>query len=385
MRLSGEGSDVRSLPDAPLMAAARLLADRGVYGLVWIDETLHVTAHFGKVSAFAEIGGKITDAFWPLVGLEGEISALRDRAGSVINLPSVAIVTETEAGPRLNVVILWSEHEHSYLMVISRANTKTDLEVELSQQIRARLMAEAEVTRKSQELARANRDLEQYASVISHDLKTPLRHLRYLADTLEADLGQNLDSGAQAAISKIRDQSTRMSRMLSALLEYSSIGRKEEAIEMVDTRDLVQSIVNSIPRPESIAITLSGTYPLIVTLAAPLDLVIRNLVSNAVRHHDKESGNIRISFDEGRHAYEISVADDGPGIEKKHHDTIFLPFRRLETARDPEGQGMGLSLVKRTVESVGGGISVKSDPSLGPGTTFVVTWPKTAASNRQSD
>lgn len=382
MLSSGADFDVRAMPDAPLMAAARLLAERGVYGLVWIDENLFVTAHFGKVVAFAEVGERVTEAFWPLVGLESEILALRQNPGSNLNLPSVAVVREADGNPRLNVTILWSEQEHSFLMVVSRANTKADLEVELSQQIRARLMAEAEVTRKSQELARANGDLEEYASVISHDLKTPLRHLRYLSDTLDSQIGPQPDGEARSTLSKIKEQSLRMSRMLSALLEYSSIGRKEEAIEIVDTRNLVQSIINSIPREPEMNIKLAGHYPVIVTLAAPLDLVIRNLVSNAVRHHDRAQGVIRIAFDEGRHSYEISIADDGPGIDKKHQDAIFLPFRRLDTERHPDGQGMGLSLVKRTVESVGGRIAVRSDPGTMRGATFIVTWPKSAAAAR---
>jgi signal transduction histidine kinase len=382
MPSSGGESEVRPLPEAPLMAAARLLADRGIYGLVWFDEALTVTARFGKLAAFAEIGIPLTETFWPLFGLEDEFQALRDTPGTVLNLPSVTVVRETEAGPRLNVAILWSEQDNSYLIVVSRANTKADLEAELSQHIRARLMAEAEVTQKSRELLRANRDLEEYASVISHDLKTPLRHLCHLAETLERDLGESLDAQTRGSIAKIKEQSQRMSRMLSALLEYSSIGRKEEAIETVNTRDFVESIVSSIPRPAGMSITLEGNFPSIVTLAAPLDLVLRNLISNAVRHHNKREGTIRISIDEGRNAYEISIADDGPGIEKRHLDAIFLPFRKLERSSDPESQGMGLSLVKRTVESIGGRIMVKSDPSHAPGTTFVVTWPKSAISKQ---
>ena len=175
MQSSGADTDAATLRTAPIVAAAKLLADRGVYGLVWFDAGLLVTARYGRLVEFVEIGDPVTDGVLPLIGLEDDIRALRRTPGSVIDLPAVTIIATPDAAPRLNLTVLWAAAEEAFLLVVSRAVTRSSLEVELSRQVRARLMAEAVVQQKSRELERANRDLEEYAFIISHDLKAPLR------------------------------------------------------------------------------------------------------------------------------------------------------------------------------------------------------------------
>ncbi len=116
--------------------------------------------------------------------------------------------------------------------------------------------------------------------------------------------------------------------------------------------------------------------PVINSPKVPLELVFRNLVGNAAKHNDCEHGKINFEFlDLGKYA-QFTIEDDGPGIQPQYHDRIFGLFQTLKSRDEEEGSGMGLALVKRTVEFHGGSIKVISDPSQKRGTTFVFTWPK---------
>ncbi len=367
--------------EAPLISASRLLAERGFYGIVWVDESLEVVGRYGSLVGFVEIGQPLTTSVIPFAGLEGDIRALRRAPQTVLDVPSVTIVTSEGRTPRLNLAALWSNTDRCYLVLASLAVVSSDLEVELNRQIRARLMAEADVTAKSQELhavntdlARANSDLERFASIISHDLKSPLRELRFLADDAEAALTGGDIAAGLAALAAMREQSTRMSQMLSGLLGYATVGAKSDALEEVDTQALVTSVVRHLPRPPGLRINITGAWPRLTTLAAPLDLVLRNLIDNAIVHHDRESGRIIINARQSPDELVISVSDDGPGIPAPDRQSIFLPFRTLKDG-ESAGHGMGLAIVTRAVASVGGRIEVLSDAPAERGTTFEVHWP----------
>jgi signal transduction histidine kinase len=112
------------------------------------------------------------------------------------------------------------------------------------------------------------------------------------------------------------------------------------------------------------------------TLRAPLDLVLRNLAGNALQHHDKASGTVTVACEDRPLALAISISDDGPGIDPRHHAAIFLPFRTLKGGEDCNSTGMGLAAVKKTIESAGGTIEVTSNAPAERGTTFKVIWPK---------
>lgn len=368
---------------APLMAAGMLLAGRGLFGLIWADDQLTVTARYGPLVDFVEIGEQLTLSVPPFFGLEEDILALKRTRGALLELPIVSIMRDPGASPKLNFTALWSNDEKCYLVLVLRAGSQSNVEVELSRQIRARLIAEAEVTHKSKalskantELARANQDLEEFASIISHDLKGPMRALRYMAEDLSKCASLQVVPDALVQIANMRAQSQRMSEMLTSLLEYSSAGRKEEVAEEVDTAALAATILRSTPRPPGIAIQTTGVWPGIETLRAPLDLVLRNLVDNAIKHHDQVSGTIRLGCEDAGDWLRFEIEDDGPGIDARHHAAVFLPFRRLRLDPPGEGQGMGLAFVKRWVEAAGGRIGLTSNAPQQRGTLFWVEWPK---------
>ena len=365
-----------------LAAVGRFMAQRRVYGIVWINPELIVTAKFGEKADFIAVGQPITDSVIPFIGSEDTIAALRADPTQSFELPGVVIVTSAESQERYNLSLFWSPDDACYLLLVARASMDAALEIELLRHVRARLMAEAEIKAKSYELARANKDLEDFAAIISHDLKAPMRALKYTAD----DVGETLkrytdDAGLDAVATRVAwigSQSRRMSSMLSSLLDYSTIGRKHRAVEEVDTRELVVAIVNSLPRPPTFTIGVSGTWPVIQTLKAPLDLVIRNLVDNALKHHDSGVGRVEVSCSATDDALHITVADDGPGIHPDHAQAVFLPFRTLATGdtAPTAGIGMGLALVERTVSSVGGSITLTPRTADVRGASLVVAWPR---------
>jgi signal transduction histidine kinase len=359
-----------------------MLAERGIFGMIWVGEALDVTARYGKLASFVEVGERLTEQLLPLVGLEEEIRALKEKTGAIIDMPGVSIVGPSASMPKANISVYWSREENCYLVVITRHSARSDLEVELSRQIRARLIAEAEVTGKSRELAKANAelarvngDLEEFASIISHDLKAPMRMLRYIVDEIETSLGEAATPELTAKLADMRAQSRRMTGMLTALLEYASAGRKEEVLEHVDTHALAHAIVHSMRPPPGFQIDIEGIWPAITTLVAPLDLTLRNLIDNAIKHHDRPEGHIRLVGADAGDALVFCVEDDGPGIAPSEHTAVFLPFRRLDGV-ETEGQGMGLAFVKRWVEAAGGRLELISNPAERRGTTFRLTWPK---------
>lgn len=351
---------------------------RGIYGLVWLDDGLVARKRYGKLVDFVTLERPISDSVLPLIGLEEDIVATTATPGAVLAVPAVSIVDAAGATPRLNLTVLALRHETpQFLLLVTRAVSRSDAEFELTRQTRGRLMAEAELVVRSRELARANRDLEDFASIVSHDLNAPMRTMRYLTDELEGRLRDRDAGDPLATLDQIRGLSRRLTTMMSGLLEYSSVGRKRDAIETVDTRQLIEAIVLALPRPPGFRIAICGNWPRLRTLVPPLDLVLRNLLDNAVKHHDRPDGTITVTAHEQPDLIEITVADDGPGIAEEHREAVFLPFRTLASPGTDSGSGLGLAMVKRTIEQIGGRLSLSSSALGGRGTVFTIYWPKT--------
>jgi len=367
-----------------VLAAAKFLADRELFGVVWLDARMMATERFGRLADDVPMGVPVTAGVLPLMGFEDQILALQQRTSESLVIPNVLMDATQRDGQRLNIAVYWMADQGRYLTMFSSAVSGADLEVVLAAQVRARAIAEAEVAAKSriiaqanEELTRANQDLQEFAFVISHDLRAPLRALRYFAsDAAEAVAQEN---AAQAArhLERVRDQARRMAAMLTGLLEYSSVGRRTDALETIDLKALVAEIAESIEQPGGVRIEIEGDWPMIRTVAQPLDIILRNLIDNAVKHHDRCDGTVAVSCSEDGEFWGIVIADDGPGIGVDWHRAIFEPFSRVTDGdTDGEGAGIGLALVKKTVQWFGGNIEVISDPSRGRGTTFRVGWPK---------
>lgn len=238
----------------------------------------------------------------------------------------------------------------------------------------ARVQLEERVRERTAELERSNRELNQFAYVASHDLKAPLRAIDNLAGWIAEDAANVLPPRSAEHLLKLRSRVRRMDRLLDDLLAYSRAGRTRPPAEEVDLSLLVQDIANVLAPPPGFTITWEGSATRLRTPRVSLELVLRNLIGNAIKHHHAQNGAIRVRAVEQGEWMEFTVSDDGPGIESQYHERIFEMYQTLKPRDQTEGSGMGLSIVKKLIESYGGTIAVQSD--LGQGATFRFTWPR---------
>lgn len=230
-----------------------------------------------------------------------------------------------------------------------------------------------ELEEKNQELERSNRELDKFAYVASHDLKSPLRAIDNLAQWIKEDAGALLPAPSQAHLSKLQGRVRRMEKLLDDLLVYSRVGRIAYDAEMIDLRSLLQNLI-ALLLPADFKITVEEPLPIFRSQRVPLESVLRNLLDNAIKHHDRSDGHVRIAAYERGQWIEFLIADDGPGIDPQFHSRIFEVFQTLQPRDKVEGSGIGLAIVKKSIESQGGAITVKS--TLGAGATFCFIWPK---------
>jgi PAS domain S-box-containing protein len=227
-----------------------------------------------------------------------------------------------------------------------------------------------------EELKRSNKDLEQFAYVASHDLKAPLRAIEVIIEWLRDDLEGYDEGDIQENLGLLSQRTGRLSRLLEDLLAYSRAGRKVGDVKHLHLDEFVQDIATLIAPPEGMTISTSDGWPCLTTHHAALETVLRNLISNAIKHHpDPANGHINVACeDQGAHVM-ISVADDGEGIPAEYADRVFKMFQTLKPRDDTEGSGMGLAIVQRIIDWQGGRIWFEDNPA-GKGVIFHFTWNK---------
>ena len=236
-----------------------------------------------------------------------------------------------------------------------------------------RKLSELSLRDNNQQLERSNRDLADFAYVASHDLKSPLRGIDNAAKWLEEDL-HDISAGSRKILGLMRNRINRMEKLLDDLLTYSRAGRTDTAIGETNVADIFDSIIAILSPPAHIKVRVEGVLPVIVTASAQLEQVLRNLINNAIKHHDKPSGEVVLSGKQVGDFVEFLVRDDGPGILPQFHKKIFQLFQTLKRRDEVEGSGMGLAIVKKLVEQQNSCITVHSHGN-GTGTEFRFQWP----------
>jgi signal transduction histidine kinase len=240
-----------------------------------------------------------------------------------------------------------------------------------------RLNAELEqrVQERTGQLEKANRDLGEFSYIVSHDLKAPLRGITSLVTWIEQDYGGKLDDEGREMLRLLGQRSQRMHRLIEDVLEYSRVGRVRETAVAVDLGALVHDIVDSIAVPSHIEVRVEGQLPVLTGELTRLQQVFQNLLSNAVKYIDKPHGHVNVSCEPQAACWRFCVADNGPGIDPKHHERIFGVFQTLGHSReDPDSTGIGLSIVKKIVEAYDGKIWLESE--LGVGSRFYFELPR---------
>lgn len=251
-----------------------------------------------------------------------------------------------------------------------------DITEEVSQSQRLASLNQ-ELQAQKEKLEQSNQDLAEFAYVASHDLKAPLRGIEHLTDWLTEDLGDSLPEKSQRHLEQLTQRVRRMGALLNDLLEYSRAGKHHGIEALVDVEKMLDQVAEILSLPEGFIVERQLGVDRVQTDPTPLETVLRNLISNAIKHHDRATGVIRVASEmtSDGSAIEFIVTDDGPGIPEDLRDRAFGMFQTLRPRDEVEGSGMGLALVKRWVEAAGGRVSIES--ALPRGAVVRFTWPIT--------
>ena len=223
-------------------------------------------------------------------------------------------------------------------------------------------------------LEKINRELDQFAYIISHDLKAPLRAISNLSVWIEEDLEGKLDDGSLKNFDLLRSRIKRMESLITGVLEYSRAGRIKSELQPLNLNALVREIFEQIAFPENFTIEIQEDLPTLAGEKIAIEQVFSNYISNTLKYNKNEAPFIKIkAWDEGNF-YRFSVSDNGPGIDPQFHNKIFEIFQTLNARDQVESTGVGLAIVKKIVEEKGGRVWVESSP--GEGAEFFFTLPK---------
>lgn len=284
-----------------------------------------------------------------------------------------------------DLVLLYAAQRKALLQFIPKYTSKSEEAVEIIRSMEEfniqtqddafkllfRMQKEVE-----EEMEDANRELEKFAYVVSHDLKAPLRAIGTLSEWLMDDYSSTMADEGKEHLKLLISRVNRMYGLIEGILQYSRIGRLQERLEKVDMNDLVNKTFGLLDNGK-VTIDIRTPLPAVTGIKTQLEQALLNLIDNAIRHSDKDQTKIVADCKQKDGAWEFSIADNGPGIEEAYYDKIFQIFQTLKSRDEFESTGIGLTIVKKIIELHGGKIWVKSNP--GKGTTFYFTLPEAGA------
>jgi PAS domain S-box-containing protein len=240
--------------------------------------------------------------------------------------------------------------------------------------ITPRKIVEEKMNQYLHNLEKTNRELDKFAYVVSHDLKAPLRAIGNLTGWIEEDMGDRIPDEIRGHFNTIKGRVFRMEGLINGILDYTKAAKSEGNLESVMSDALVRDAIDLIGVPANAIINIRNNMPELKTEKVRIQQIFMNLIGNAIRYNDKEDIQIEIGCEDAGTNWKFYVKDNGPGIEKRYHEKIFVIFQTLNARDEVESRGVGLAIVKKIIEEEGGFIWVESDKNQG--TTFCFTWPK---------
>lgn len=238
-------------------------------------------------------------------------------------------------------------------------------------------LTNSELKQSTRELEASNKELEQFAFVASHDIQEPLRMISSFMQLLKKNYGDQLDDRAHEYMSFAEQGARRLQQIILDLLEYSKVGNVHDKKESIQLNELIgdyQLLRSKVIREKKVRLT-SDELPVIINYKVPIRQLFFNLLDNAIKYSDPERmPEIHVGAKDLGNAWEFSVSDNGIGIDSEYFEKIFILFQRLHSADEYSGTGIGLAIVKKVIENIGGEIRVESEP--GKGSSFIFSVPK---------
>lgn len=260
--------------------------------------------------------------------------------------------------------------EHPHKEQIAEALTSIQAEMQ---------SMKGQILQHEMEIQRFKEELNDFAYVISHDLKAPLRGISGLSEILIEDLAGQLDAEDTETLNLIQKRAQRMQNMVDGLLHYSRIGRFETDKRKIDIGLLLKELLLELDPEDLFEKIVSEDLPEIYFNPVRLRELFRNLIDNAIQHHEGPYRKIAIHCEDRPDDYLVVVTDNGPGIDQRHHDRVFGIFYTLTSKDVKASTGMGLAVVKKIIEDAGGNIRIDSAP--GKGLKFQFTIPHVEEEN----
>lgn len=280
----------------------------------------------------------------------------------------------------LNAKIKLEDDEKHIIWSFFIARERRKLEEELIYRKSKSEEAALLLKKTSDELERSNKAMGEFASVVTHDLKAPLRHIMMVSEIFLSGEFGDLDEQSKQMLNLLSKGVVQAGQLVDDLHTYSMVGKNHGEFQELKLSEFLQSIFDLYPVTNEFILSAELGIEKINTLHVPLALILRNLVSNAIKYHNKPGGFVKVKCKELDEHYLFSVIDDGPGIAVENQEMAFRELKRLLTSEQNSGSGLGLSLVKKTLEIYGGDIELIS--SEGEGATFQFSWPKDDVLNR---
>lgn len=221
-------------------------------------------------------------------------------------------------------------------------------------------------------LLKRNKELDEFAYIVSHDLKSPVMNLKGLLQLIES--GKLLEE--EKIMSLFKGQLSKMDYLIECILTYSRAGHEQVDSTRVNLNQLVVRLIDGLVKPDSLVVNIEEKLPELFTEEIFLDQIFSNLISNAIKYNDKENGQVNIGVDQNDHGDNVYyVEDNGPGIPIKSREAVFNMFTILHKMKDVNSTGIGLAIVKKIVSEKGGKVWIESALSWDTGSKFCFTWP----------
>jgi PAS domain S-box-containing protein len=244
-----------------------------------------------------------------------------------------------------------------------------------SRDVTERVETEIQLRDYAQSLEKINKELDQFAYIVSHDLKAPLRAINNLSVWIEEDLEGKMEEDTKKNFGMLRGRIHRLETLINGILQYSRAGRIKAETDEIELNPFIDDLINNLSPPENFQFIIQENLPVLNMEKIALDQVFTNFLSNTIKYNSNPTPVVKVLCEERPLQYEFCVEDNGPGIDKEFHEKVFQIFQTLQARDKFESTGVGLAIVKKIIEEKGGKAWVESE--LGNGSKFFFTIPKT--------